>query len=122
RVCPYCDFAVEAAPRLARVEETAYVDALEREWNLLRERFGAALDGRPRATLYFGGGTPSLFSAAAIERIVRRVGEPRARGPVEITLELNPSGAELARLREFRDAGVTRLSVGLQSLHGETLR
>ena len=122
RVCPYCDFAVEAAGRLDPQVERAYVDGLAREWELLRRRFGAALDDRPRATIYLGGGTPSLLSPRSIERVLGFLRGAGDAGAGEVTLELNPTDAELSRLRDFRAAGVTRLSLGLQSLRSERLR
>jgi oxygen-independent coproporphyrinogen-3 oxidase len=121
RVCPYCDFAVEAAPALAAATEDAYVQGLAREWSLLRARF-PDLDARPRATVYLGGGTPSLLAPAMVERILALLDLRSSCDPAEVTLELNPSRAELARLREFRDAGVTRLSLGAQSLRTPVLR
>jgi oxygen-independent coproporphyrinogen III oxidase len=128
RVCPYCDFAVEAAPALSAQTEDAYLQGLAREWDVLLARF-PELGRRPRATIYLGGGTPSLLSAAGVERILGLVDlrTPCGAGEIncaagEITLELNPSRTELERLREFRSAGITRLSLGAQSLQTTVLR
>lgn len=108
--CPYCDFNSHAAP--ATLEERAYVDALLRDF----EQSVAALPGRRIASLFFGGGTPSLFSPDSIARILAAV---RASGRLaegaEITLEANPGAADSGRFRGYRQAGVTRLSIGVQS-------
>ena len=121
-VCPYCDFAVEAVGRLDPELEAAYVDLLLRELDLALEAPGAALEGRRAATLYLGGGTPSLLAAASVERLIRRIREAFPGEPAEITLELNPGQGEARRAPEFRAAGVTRLSLGLQSMHDRTLK
>jgi len=124
RVCPYCDFAVVAARPLAAERERAYVDALLAELGRRAQDF-AEPDGAPRAlaSLYFGGGTPSLLAPESVARLVAGV---RARFPVqdavEVTLEVNPSTTERARLPGFRDAGVSRLSIGVQSFSDETLK
>jgi oxygen-independent coproporphyrinogen-3 oxidase len=120
RVCPYCDFAVEAVGTLAREVETGFVDLLLRDLDLAIERFG--VEGRRLATLYLGGGTPSLLSPGSVERVIGAVRARFAGAPEEVTLELNPGATEIARVPGFRDAGVTRVSVGVQSLDDETLR
>jgi putative oxygen-independent coproporphyrinogen III oxidase len=110
RKCPYCDFnSHEAKGELA---ESLYVDALVADLE-------AALPqvwGRRVVSVFIGGGTPSLFSPPAIERLLADV---RARLPLEpgceITLEANPGTFERERFRAYRGAGVTRLSVGVQS-------
>ena len=101
--CPYCAFtiAVDASP-----PHRAYTDAVIREWG----RRAASFEGRP-SSVYFGGGTPSLAPPAEIARILAALAPlPDA----EVSLEANP-GALAAPLAEFRDAGVTRLSLGVQS-------
>ena len=120
RVCPYCDFAVVRAPRLSRAREDAYVDALLGELAQRREAFA----GRPLATLYLGGGTPSRLQPESIERIAAavRAAFPRADAELELTLELNPGTTERARLPGLRAAGVNRLSVGVQSFDDTTLK
>jgi oxygen-independent coproporphyrinogen-3 oxidase len=122
RVCPYCDFAVEATGRLDAPLERSYVDLLLRELDLTRAMFGGHLDGRPLATVYFGGGTPSLLGAESIRRLLRRLSEIFQGEPDEVTLEMNPGVLDFGRVPDFRAAGVTRLSVGLQSLHDLTLK
>ncbi len=120
-VCPYCDFAVKGVGRLQVSEEQRYVEGLLRELELTCAEL-PALRGRPLATVYFGGGTPSLLSAASVERVLGRLREVFAGEPDEVTLELNPSRLESRRVPEFRAAGVTRLSVGLQSLQDRVLQ
>jgi oxygen-independent coproporphyrinogen-3 oxidase len=119
RICPYCDFAVVAARRLAPEQEDAYVDTLLDEL----ARRAPAFAGRPLASLYFGGGTPSLLRPESIGRLVRAVREAfPSRGPVETTLELNPGTTARERLAGFREAGIDRVSVGAQSFDDTRLR
>lgn len=121
RKCPYCDFNshVHANGGEGELPEADYVEAL------LRDLDGAlpAAQGRAVQTIFIGGGTPSLFSGAAIARLLSGI---RARIPVadaaEITLEANPGTAEAGRFRAFRDAGVTRLSLGIQSFNAGHLK
>ncbi|MCW5666656.1 MAG: oxygen-independent coproporphyrinogen III oxidase-like protein [Piscinibacter sp.] len=110
RKCPYCDF--NSHERQGDVQEARYLDALNADLE-------AALPfvwGRRVVSVFIGGGTPSLFSP---EGIARLIGDVRARLPLEpgaeITLEANPGTFERDRFRAFRAAGVTRLSIGVQS-------
>jgi len=119
RVCPYCDFAVVAARRLSPDQEQGYVDALLSEL----ERRAESYAGRRLASLYLGGGTPSLLRPASVARIIRRVHETfDAAGSVEVTLEANPGSLERQRLPGFRAAGVNRISMGVQSFSDITLK
>jgi oxygen-independent coproporphyrinogen-3 oxidase len=109
--CPYCDFNSHQAPAAA-VPEARYLDALVADLE-------AALPlvwGRRVVSVFIGGGTPSLFSPAGIDRLLADI---RARLPLEpgceITLEANPGTFERERFRAYRAAGVTRLSIGVQS-------
>lgn len=118
RKCPYCDFnSHEAQP--GALPEQRYLDALMADLE-------AALPlvwGRVVHSVFIGGGTPSLFSPAAIARLV---GDLRARlrlePDCEITLEANPGTFEKDRFRGYRDAGITRLSIGVQSFHDGHLK
>ncbi|BEP95695.1 radical SAM family heme chaperone HemW [Acidovorax sp. A79] len=123
--CPYCDFNSheyrEAAgdPGGGGLPEQRYIDALMADLE-------AALPliwGRTVHSIFIGGGTPSLFSPAAIDRLI---GDIRARlrleADCEITLEANPGTFEKDRFRAFRAAGVTRLSVGVQSFNDRHLQ
>ncbi len=111
RKCPYCDFNSHAAGELP---EAAYIDALLADL----ERALPDIWGRKIHTVFFGGGTPSLFSAEGIDRILTGVRTLTQLVPgAEITLEANPGTVEIARLEGFRQAGVTRVSLGIQSFN-----
>lgn len=120
RICPYCDFAVVRAPQLAREREDAFVAALLSECERRLPLFGATR----LASLYLGGGTPSRLRADSVARVIERVRRavPASDAALEVTLEVNPSTTERARLPAFREAGVNRLSIGLQSLDDATLK
>ena len=112
--CPYCDFNSHAVGGAGALPEARYLDALHADLE-------AALPliwGRPVQTVFIGGGTPSLFSPASIDQLL---GDIRALLPLaagaEITLEANPGTFEKHRFRAYRAAGVTRLSVGVQSFN-----
>ena len=109
RKCPYCDFNSHAAQSLP---ETAYIDALLADL----ERALPDIWGRRVHSVFFGGGTPSLFSAEGIDRILSGVRTLTQLVPgAEITLEANPGTVESAKFKGFREAGVTRVSLGIQS-------
>jgi putative oxygen-independent coproporphyrinogen III oxidase len=117
RKCPYCDFNSHAAgPSLP---ESEYVQALHAD---LRADLHY-VHGRKLTSIFFGGGTPSLFSAQALERILadleREVGF--ADG-IEITLEANPGTFEQAKFRDYRSLGINRLSIGVQSFQADKLK
>jgi oxygen-independent coproporphyrinogen-3 oxidase len=122
RICPYCDFAVVAAPTLGPEVEARYVEALRMELAARRLDFG----DRTLASVYFGGGTPSLFQPESIRELleaIRQAFAPSETGEeIETTLELNPSTVEQARLAGFRRAGINRLSVGVQSFDDVQLK
>ncbi len=115
--CPYCDF--HSLPRRGPLPEAPYVRAVLDD---LAQNQGL-LGGRAIASIFLGGGTPSLFSGGAIAEILEGV-ERRATlaADCEITLEANPGTLDNGRFRAFREAGVTRLSLGVQSLHDPALR
>ena len=116
--CPYCDFNSHAVLP-AELPEQAYVQALLGDLE-------AALPlvwGRTVHSVFLGGGTPSLFSPAAIDQLLGAVrARVRLESDCEITLEANPGTFEKDRFRAFRAAGVTRLSVGVQSFNDDFLR
>ncbi len=106
--CPYCDFAVTTS---RPIPGARYAAAVVEE---IRRR-APAFAGRPCATVFLGGGTPSLWEPSAIARVVE---EARALGlhrAAEVTIEANPESADAARAAAWRDAGVTRVSIGVQS-------
>ncbi|MES1955420.1 radical SAM family heme chaperone HemW [Salinisphaera hydrothermalis] len=113
--CPYCDFNSHRAP--AELPETAYIDALLADWQI-----AAADETRSISSVFIGGGTPSLFSGAAIGRVLdaldRRLG---LDADCEITLEANPGTTERSRFADMAAAGVNRVSLGIQSLDADCL-
>ncbi|HMM46361.1 MAG TPA: radical SAM family heme chaperone HemW [Thiobacillaceae bacterium] len=116
RKCPYCDFNSHAA---LHIPEAAYIDAL------LADLEHALPDiwGRRIHSVFFGGGTPSLFSPDGIDRILVAVRTLTGLVPgAEITLEANPGTIEAAKFAGFREAGVTRLSLGVQSFDSRQLK
>jgi oxygen-independent coproporphyrinogen-3 oxidase len=118
RVCPYCDFNVVAT---AEPPEDAYADGVVAELDAWARE--GSLAGRSLATVFFGGGTPSLFRPRAIARLLdaARCGfglDPDA----EVSLEANPGTVSPATLAGYRDAGVNRLSLGAQSFHESHLQ
>ena len=116
--CPYCDFNSHEMAR-AELPEQRYIDALIADL----EASLPLIWGRSVHSIFIGGGTPSLFSPAAIDRLLA---ELRARlrldSDCEITLEANPGTFEKDRFKAFRSAGVTRLSVGVQSFNDAHLK
>ena len=118
--CPYCDFNSHARDGALPVD--AYVDALSADLDADLARFGDALTGREIVSVFFGGGTPSLFAPDAIARILDRAADRLAfRDGVEITMETNPGTVEHGRFDEYLRAGVTRISFGVQSFDDEKL-
>jgi len=110
RKCPYCDFNSHELKQ--DLPEKAYINRLLQD---LDEDLAAA-GGRSLSAIFIGGGTPSLFSPSAIEHLLTEV---ERRVPfvqdIEITLEANPGTVEQQRFKGFREAGVNRLSIGIQS-------
>ena len=130
-LCPYCDFVVVAGAAAVgpRSRVAAFMAALLRELDLRAAVLDAShgSPGDPRrpalATLYFGGGTPSLLPAEAIAELVERVrGRYGLADGAEVTLEANPGPDDRGDLPGFARAGVTRLSLGAQSLDDAELR
>jgi oxygen-independent coproporphyrinogen-3 oxidase len=119
--CPYCDFnshGLRGAPPYA-----AYVDALLADLDADIRDFGAAVAGRPVVSVFFGGGTPSLFSPDLVGRFLDAARErlPFA-GDIEVTLETNPGTVEHGRFDGYLKAGVNRISFGIQSFDDDKLR
>jgi oxygen-independent coproporphyrinogen-3 oxidase len=116
--CPYCDFVSYAAPREA-IDHDGYADAVVRELTLRAPSFA----GRDVASVFFGGGTPSLWKSSAIGRVLRAAKELLATtADLEVTVECNPTSLDAEVALSLRDVGVTRLSVGTQALREEQLR
>ena len=114
--CPYCDFNSHVRERIPQARFRAALRR-ELEWE-------AARLGRRRLTsIFFGGGTPSLMEPETVATLIadaQRLFE--AADGMEITLEANPTSVEAGRFAAFRDAGVNRVSIGVQSLNGAALR
>jgi oxygen-independent coproporphyrinogen-3 oxidase len=114
--CPYCDF--NSYTLKEQLPEDRYIDTLLRDL----DSQAASVEGRPLTSMFLGGGTPSLFSPAAIGRLLEH-----SRGrfgfvdPIEITLEANPGTIERGRFAEYRAVGVTRVSLGAQSFDARQL-
>lgn len=115
--CPYCDFNSHNSPQ--DIPEEAYVDALIRDL----EQEVPLIWGRSVQTIFIGGGTPSLLSAEAYDRLFSAI---RALLPLhhdaEITLEANPGTVEAGRFQDYRAVGINRLSIGIQSFDNEALK
>jgi len=118
--CPYCDFnSHEWRGGASEPPENAYVDALMADL----EASLPLVWGRPVHSIFFGGGTPSLFSPQAIDRLIGGIrARLRLEADCEITLEANPGTFEKNRFKAFRSAGVTRLSIGVQSFNDAHLK
>ncbi len=117
RKCPYCDFNSHTAG--AAVPFAGYTDALLTDVS----RAASLADSRPLVSVFFGGGTPSLFPAEEIARILDGVRSHfELAADVEITLEANPGTVERGDPAAYRDAGVNRISIGAQSFDDESLK
>lgn len=117
RKCPYCDFNSHAAgPQLPEEE---YVDALLADLAIDLQH----VHSRPLTSIFFGGGTPSLFSDRALGRLLEGVERRIAFAPdIEITLEANPGTFEQAKFKGYRALGINRLSIGVQSFQEAKLK
>ena len=114
--CPYCDF--NSHVRHAPIDEGRFVRAFAAEIAATAAR----APGRTVATIFFGGGTPSLMQPATVAAILEAVARHWTIAPdVEVTLEANPTSVEAARFRGYRAAGVNRVSLGVQSLDDRVL-
>jgi len=110
RKCPYCDFNSHAAA--GALPEAAYVDALLADLDCE----APAVNGREIRSVFIGGGTPSLFSAGSVGRLLEAVARRLSlAADCEVSLEANPGASERQRFLGYRSAGVTRLSLGVQS-------
>lgn len=117
RKCPYCDFNSHQTP--SELPESAYIDALLAD--LASEL--PFIWGRRLESIFIGGGTPSLFSAPSIEHLLCGIQALLPFRPnIEVTLEANPGTFEQEKFRHFRQAGINRLSVGIQSFNEQHLQ
>jgi oxygen-independent coproporphyrinogen-3 oxidase len=115
--CPYCDFNSHVREA---VDEAGWVDGIlaELDWVAANQTAKPVVE-----TIFFGGGTPSLMTGMSVEKILRKISSlwPLANDP-EITLEANPASADAARFADYRAAGVTRVSLGIQALNDADLK
>jgi oxygen-independent coproporphyrinogen-3 oxidase len=115
--CPYCDF--NSHVRFGGWDEARFLAAYKREIDGIADLIGA----RTVSSIFFGGGTPSLMQPATTAAILDHIAKRwDIASDAEITLEANPNSVEAARFRGFREAGVNRVSIGVQSLRDEELR
>ena len=116
--CPYCDFNSHVR---SEFDETLWSSAIMQELEWVAAQQGS---NRPVVeSIFFGGGTPSLMTGAAVARVIDAIGRLWPLAPdAEITLESNPASAEAARFRDYRAAGVNRVSLGVQALNDTDLK
>lgn len=114
--CPYCDFNSHVSAKIDQSRwEAAFLSEIE--------RLGAETQGRVLQTVFMGGGTPSLMAPELVNAILFKIRDTwTLANDVEITMEANPGSVEAGRFRAFRDAGVNRVSVGVQALNDVDLK
>ncbi len=116
--CPYCDFVSYAAPRDA-IDHRGYADAVLRELDARARSF----EGRAIASVFFGGGTPSLWEPTELGRVLAGLRSRLAvTSDLEVTVECNPTSLDRDRANALADVGVNRLSIGTQSLRADQLK
>ena len=114
--CPYCDF--NSHVRHKPIDEAAFLNAYIREL----DHFAALTPGKTVHSIFFGGGTPSLMDAHSVEVILDTISKHWSiDSNVEINLEANPTSVEAARFKAYKNAGINRVSLGVQSLRAEPL-
>ncbi len=114
--CPYCDFNSHVVATIdQKAWETAYLSEVD--------RIGAQTQGRVLRSVFFGGGTPSMMDPATIDAILAKIRATwSCANDIEITLEANPTSVEAGRFAGYRDAGVNRVSMGIQALNDADLK
>lgn len=115
RKCPYCDFNSHEAK--GGLPQADYLAALMNDLDYERSR-----TSRDMETVFIGGGTPSLMSPTCVAELLDTVRKSQGTRPVEITIEANPGAADVAGFARFRDAGINRISIGVQSFDDASLR
>ena len=115
--CPYCDF--NSHELKGDIPEEAYIDCLLEDFN----SHLASIQGREISSVFFGGGTPSLFSAESLNRLLTVIQSSLKFSPnCEITLEANPGTVEQTRFKRYFEIGINRISLGVQSFQAEKLK
>lgn len=116
RKCPYCDFNSHESPTV--IPEDGYIDVLLDDF----DRDYSDCSNREIVSIFIGGGTPSLFSAAGFDRILSHLRQhANLAKDIEITMEANPGTAEAQKFSDFRSVGINRLSLGIQSFDDDSL-
>jgi oxygen-independent coproporphyrinogen-3 oxidase len=119
--CPYCDFNSHAMK--SEIPETQYIEALLDDLSLDRQRYQLKQDTRPLHSIFIGGGTPSLISPEGIGQLLRGVkNQIPFAADIEVTMEANPGTIEAQRFAQYREQGVTRISIGVQSFEQDKLK
>lgn len=113
--CPYCDF--NSHPLSEELPEKEYTDALIADWQAQIPNIG----GRKISSVFFGGGTPSLFQPKSFERLIDQLSDRLITG-AELTMEANPGTLEYGNLADYHHAGINRLSMGVQSFDDTALK
>ena len=114
--CPYCDFNSHVREG---IDDDLWADAYERSI----VHYKALIPEREVVSIFFGGGTPSLMKPKTVERIISAIKSSwRFSGDLEVTLEANPTSVEIQKFRDFRSAGVNRVSLGIQALDDASLK
>lgn len=121
RKCPYCDFNSHRAGK--KIPEQEYIHQLICDLQHDLARYEINPQKRMIQTIFIGGGTPSLFSASTIDKLIAQLNEHLVFSPdIEITMEANPGTVEQQKFRQFRKSGINRLSLGIQSFQDEKLQ
>jgi len=116
--CPYCDFNSHVR---TSIDEAGWIAAILRELRSTAEWLGR--ERGEVSTIFFGGGTPSLMGGRSVARVLEEIGRLFPTAPdLEVTLEANPASVEAARFRDYRAAGINRLSLGVQALNDHDLK
>lgn len=114
--CPYCDFNSHVIK--TSIPQQSYIDALIRDFDNDLQH----IHNRTLISIFIGGGTPSLFEPGLIAQLLQGINQRFAINNIEITLEANPGTIEQKRFESFRQAGINRISLGIQSLHDDKLQ
>ena len=112
RKCYYCDF-ISYSNKDSKIEE--YIEAVKKEIELQKIKSEIT-------TVYIGGGTPSYIDSKYIKEIIEKIKEKNVATNAEITIEVNPGTVTLEKLKDYKNAGINRLSIGLQSTQDELLK
>ena len=114
--CPYCDFNSHQAR--SQIDEQQYIDALLRDLELDLQHYKSQVGSRSLASIFIGGGTPSLFRPESFKTLLTKINDQiDFDDGIEITCEANPGSSEAQKFHGFKEAGINRLSIGIQSFN-----